>query len=151
MAEREAFHDTAGDGEHVLDRPADFRAGHIVGIIGAERGPGDGRCKAFPLRPPALAGQRDGGGKTSGDFMREGRAGENGDGAARRGFARGIVHQAAGAGLDPLGAQHQIARGAGKAAKHAPQHLRRGDDQHGVDLREIAKIAGRADRRRKRG
>ena len=43
LAQPQPLDHAAGDGEHVLDRAADFRAGDIVGVIGSEGGPGDER------------------------------------------------------------------------------------------------------------
>jgi hypothetical protein len=140
LAEAEPFHHAAGDGEHVLDRAADLGAGHIVGNRGGRRG-GRWRGRGVPTararrRTPASrrsAGRRRLHARRSGRTARRWRC--------RRCLAGDIVHQPAGAGLDPLGAQHQIARGAGSPAQHAPSTCA------GVTTSTVSIARNRPDRR----
>src|SRR5690606_32328970 len=144
-AEAEAIHHPAGDGEHVLDRPADLRADEVVTVIGAEGGTGDGGGEPTPLRFPATAAEGGGGGQAGGNLVREGGAGRDRDVAGGGEAGGDFVHQPPGSCLDPLGAQDQIARVAGHGAHHLRQMLRRGDEQGDVAGGRFGQIAGRVD------
>ena len=85
-----------------------------------------------PLRLAAAAGQRHRGRQARGDLVGEGRARKHRELAAGRGSRATSRHQPPAAGLDALGAQHQVARAVRQARQHARQVLRRGDQQQDV-------------------
>ena len=121
LAQAQPVDHAAGDREHVLDRAADLRAGHVVGIIGAEGGPGDRPGEPLPLRLAAAAGQRDRGRQPGGDFVREGRAGKHRDvaapGAASR--ATSVISRPVPASI-PL--EHSTrSRGCARQSRRAPR------------------------------
>jgi hypothetical protein len=92
LAEAPAFHDSAGDGEHVLDRTADLRSDDVVRQIGTEERLGDAGAERLS-DGSVLDREGDSRWKARRNFVGEGGTGKDCDRRGRLLLARNFVHQ----------------------------------------------------------
>jgi hypothetical protein len=122
-----ARHHSAGDGDDVLDRAADFDANKIIRYVRPEiLGPHrkrQPRCRAGSHVEPIRIGERKRdrrrGQMTKRSLGRKGRSGERPDPVTGKHFRRHFAEQVAGARLDPLGTKRD-----GHAVRQMRTHLR---------------------------